>query len=277
MSDTYIQSEKSQSRGKPRELYRFEGTYGNYYYTSQQDDVEYDNGDGTGPHVYEAFTLKRSNVKIGTHEDDGLDLTVEMPVSLKLVQDYAFQIAPPKLKLTVYRYHTLAEVKTSWAGPVLGIKVSKGLATIRSPSILSNVLTGSCPSVYYQTPCNRILFDEGCKVSRNDNTVNTRVRAVSTSGTGLSVLSDGGRPDGFFNAGEVLLPSGERRMIIGHVGNIITINFPFSKIVKNQQCQIVAGCDHAYNGDCKNKFNNQPQFGGFVFIPNVNPFVNGIG
>lgn len=271
---TYRQSEESRSRAKPRELYKFEGTYGNYYYTSQQEDVDYDDGDGTGVKTYKSATLKRGNVKIGTHEDDGLDMTIELPVTVPVVQDYAFKVAPPKLKLTVYRYHSLDDVKVHWAGPVTNIRVSKGIATIKSPSIFSYALSGSCPSVYYQTPCNRILYDEGCKVSRADNTLNTTISEIN--GRTLTLASTGNFPNSHFRAGELVLPSGERRMIVAHIGNSVTVNYPFSKVERFQACQAVAGCDHAYEGDCRNKFNNQKQYGGFMFIPNVNPFNSGI-
>jgi len=269
---TYTQSETSQHRGKPRELYKFVGTYGNYYYTSQQEDVVYD--DGEGAKTYKAAALKRGNVKIGTHEDDGLDMTIDLPVSVPVVQDYAFKVAPPKLRLTVYRYHTLDDVKVHWAGPVTNIRVSKGTATIKSPSILSYALSGSCPSVYYQTPCNRILYDEGCKVSRPANTLTTTITGINN--LTLTLASSGGFPNNHFRAGEVVLPSGERRMIVAHSGTSVTINYPFSQVTRGQSCDVVAGCDHAYEGDCKNKFDNQVQFGGFMFIPNVNPFSNGL-
>lgn len=273
---SYSVTERSQSRAKPRELYKFEGTYGNYYYTSQQEDVVYDDGDGRGPQTYEAYSMKRTGIKIGTHEDDGLDITVELPVRLQVVQDYAFQISPPKLRLTIYRYHTLADVRTSWVGPVSGIRLSKGVASIKSPSILSNALSGSCPSVYYQTPCNRILFDEGCKVDRAANSVEAAIVAISESGTTITLSTIGSKPAGFFRAGELLLPSGERRMVIDQSGTSVLINFPFSRVTKHQRCELTAGCDHAYNGDCLNKFDNQVQFGGFMFIPNINPFSNGL-
>lgn len=266
---SYISDETSVHDGKPKELYRFEGTYGNYFYTTQQEEATY-----LGE-AYEPATMRRSAVKTGTKEDDGLDCNIEMPVSIPLARDYAFRTTPPRLWLTIYRYHTLDDVKTYWSGPVVAITVQRGRATLRSPSALNYALGGNCPSIYYQTPCNRVLFDEGCKVSRIAHSVATTV--VDVNGRSLSVASIGGKPAGYFIGGELVAASGERRMIIGQAGTDITLNYPFARLSKTQTVTLVAGCDHAYEGDCANKFANQKNFGGFPFVPTVNPFTDGIG
>lgn len=266
---SYNSDETSVHSGKPRELYKFEGTYGDYHYTPGQDDITYQ------ARVYQSIAAKRTNVKIGTQEDDGVDLAIEMPVGLQLVRDYAFRISPPKLHLTVYRFHTLDDVKVYWSGPVTSITVQAGKATVRSPSALAYALSGDCPSVYYQTPCNRVLFDAGCKVSRALNTVATVVSSVN--GRNVAIADDGGKPDGFFLAGELVAASGERRMIVGHAGPALVLNYPFARLAAGAAVEVVAGCDHSYSGPggCP-KFNNQQNFGGFPFIPTVNPFAEGI-
>lgn len=264
----YIDDEKSVHDGKPKELYKFEGTYGNYFYTTQQAEVTY-LGD-----TYEPQTMKRTRLKTGTKEDDGLDLDIEMPISIPLARDYAFRITPPRLWLTIFRYHDLSDVKTYWSGPVSSITVQRGLATLKSPSALNYALSGDCPSIYYQTPCNRVLFDAGCKVSRAANSVAAEITEIN--GRFVRVNSVSGKPNGFFLAGELVAASGERRMIVGHLGTDIALNYPFARLVLGQAVTLVAGCDHAYEGDCLNKFDNQVNFGGFPFIPNVNPFEEGI-
>lgn len=269
---SYTDSEESTYSGKPRELYKFEGTYGNYYYTSGQGDVTYLGN------TYRAVEMRRTNVKVGTQEDDGLDISIDVPIALPVVRDYAFRIAPPKLQLTVYRFHdpSLAPgtVAIYWNGPVTVITVKGGRAAIRSPSVLSYALSGDVPSIYYQTPCNRVLFDQGCKVNRSLNSVTTT--ATPVTGRTLALASNGGRADGFFTGGEVLLDSGERRMIVNHVGTTVEINFPFARMSDNSNVVVTAGCNRAYAGDCLNKFNNQQNFGGFPFIPSENPFETGI-
>lgn len=264
----YADSENSAYAGQPRELYKFIGTYGNYLYCSGQQEVQY-NGD-----TYMPVVMKRDNVVSGTQADDANNLSVYLPVSAQLVQDYAFGISPPDLDLLIYRYHDLSDVQVYWSGTITNVSIQVNIATLTSPSILSWILTGSIPSRYYQTPCNNVLFDSFCKASRAAFEITTTITSIDD--LDVVIASNGGHPDGFFVGGEVVLPSQERRMIISHSGLNLVLSYPFSQAQNGESIQVAAGCDHAYTGDCLGKFNNQPNFGGFPFIPNVNPFTSGI-
>lgn len=270
----YIDYEISPHSGQPVELYRFEGMYDNYLMTS--DAVAHT----LAAEVYEPKTIKRSNLKIGTQDDTDNAITVTMPSDEQLAQDFAFQSTPPFLVLTIYRYHRGdAEAIVYWTGPITGIVINDNEAELTASSILARVLTSDLPSVYYQGPCNHVLYDERCGVSRAANTISSTI--LITHGRYLILLDDGGKPDAFFTAGEVLLASGERRMILAHSGNNLTINYPFTKTEVNVSCQVAAGCNHLWgggteNGDCVDKFSNGPNYGGFPLIPTVNPFVDGV-
>ena len=82
--------------------------------------------------------------------------------------------------------------------------------------------------------------------------------------------------DGLLVGGELIVATGERRMIVSQTGTSIVVNFPYSTIAVDADCTIAAGCDMAWDGDCKNKFDNQERFGGFRHIPPENVFVSGI-
>lgn len=268
---TYLSAEKSKHSGKPNELYKFEGTYANFFYTSGPKAVRYpDNEDGD---VYLPIAIRRSEINVGTQDDDGLDITVELAVTNELVQVYGFQDSPPSLNLEILRYHTLDEMVTYWNGPVNDIQVSNGVATVRSPSLFGAALDASIPNVFFQSPCNHVLYDARCKVNYADWSLECEV--VSVAGRVITVDSVG-TLDGKLLGGELKLASGERRMITAqNVGEII-VNFPFSQIHAADIATIAAGCDLAYKGDCKNKFDNNRNFGGFPFIPAANPFQDGI-
>ena len=55
----------------------------------------------------------------------------------------------------------------------------------------------------------------------------------------------------------------------------LTLNLPLIATVAGAQAQIVAGCDHTAL-TCQNKFNNYPNFNGFVAIPPRNPTIKAI-
>ncbi len=274
---TYIEAEVSVHNGKPIELYKFEGEYQTYLYTSKETD-HIQTIDPDGDFTFTAIAIKRGAMKVGTQDDDKLDLTVELPVWSDLALAYAFAITPPSLRLTIYRIHRdTDELIVYWTGFVTNIKISGNVAVLSTPSVLSSALDGSCPAVWYQSPCNHRLFDpQTCQVPREDHSVDCL--AMSTDGREISLSDDGGFPDGYFNAGEILsLESGERRMIVGHVGLIIQVTYPFAELVAGAPVQVTAGCDHDWAGDCATKFNNQLRCGCYGrFVPPDNPFQSGI-
>jgi uncharacterized phage protein (TIGR02218 family) len=153
--------------------------------------------------------------------------------------------------------------------------VSRGLATVRIPSVLSLALQGDLPSVYYQTPCNHVLGDARCKV--NLSLFDHETVATYSEDVIVAVKDQGIFAEGFFNAGEIInILTGERRMVIAQTADIFTVNFPFARLWPGAAIRMVAGCNHAYEGDCRTKFDNNPNYGGFPLIPIDNPFSAGI-
>lgn len=275
---TYRAKEISTFNGKPIELYYFEGEYQTYLYTSCEIDWEQALEGIEDLVTFVAIPIKRGSMKVGTQDDDKLDLAVELPASVQLAQDYAFQTTPPSLKLTIYRIHRDdGELVVYWQGFVTNIKIDGDRVTLQTPSILSSALDGSCPSVWYQTPCNFHLYDpDTCQVDRALHSVDTF--AASIDGRQLGIIDDGGFPDGYFIGGEVLSTvSGERRMVVQHVGNVLHVTYPFAELVEGAPVNVAAGCDHAWEGDCATKFANQLRCGCYgKFTPPDNPFVSGI-
>lgn len=264
----YVDSETSAHDGSPVEGYEFIGTNNTYRYTSVEQGVTI-NGQPYTP----IAGLKRDAIRSGTQDDDSLELEITMPFDTALVREYAYDTSPPDLDVTVYRYHDqdnpASEFIKAWVGRVTGFSVTGKEATIRVPSIFELVMRGEVPSVYYHHPCNHVFADARCKAVQSTQATTI---AVITSGTQIQVADDG-HADNFLIAGEMILTSkGERRTIIDNVADLITINFPFSNPEVGDLVTLGSGCDHAYKGDCLNKYNNQLNYGGFPFTPTDNPF-----
>ena len=258
--------EQSKHAGRPVELFKYEGTYDNYYYTSGPALINYDGND------YVPIATKRSALNVQTQNDDNSEVTIELPVSSQLIAVYGFQIAPPDLALTIYRGHN-GDFVRAWSGNVENIQVIKGTASVRVPSDLASALNADFPNVYYQGPCNHALFDARCGIEYADWSFATEV----TANAGVSVTLDGiGTLTGQLVGGDAVLASGERRMIIGQAGNVITLNYPFAQIAATDVIIIAAGCDLSWAGDCNTRFNNQLKFGGFPFITSKNIFSTGL-
>lgn len=270
---TYNASEISTHGGRPVELYRYKGTYQSFYYTSGPVAVSYQADDEAAPNNYVPMTTRRSAVTTTTQADDNSEVTVDLPVSAELVGIYGFQLSPPSLELTIFRGHNPGEFIRYWNGEVENIVVNKGMAQIRVPSRLAAALSADFPNVYYQGPCNHTLFDERCGVDQSLWDQNTTMTVVN--GKTITVASVG-TLTGQLLGGDALLPSGERRMIVAQVGNVLTLNYPFAEANVGEAIILLAGCDLAWMGDCKNRFNNTEKFGGFPFIPPRNIFAAGL-
>ena len=273
---TYAGSEVSVHGGTPNELYKFEGTYSTYLYTSGPVAIIYDDGSGAGDETYLPIAIQRGAINAGTQDDDQLDLTITISVKHQVVLDYAFEDTPPSLQLSIYRYHGLDDVRPFWFGPVNNIQVTNGRAQIRSYSKLGAALGQDFPNVYYQSPCNHTVFDAHCKMVYADHS-----SVVATTLINGRTLTFAAVPDlvaGKLLGGEVKLASGERRMVTAETATTVTVNFAFSSnaLTLGDEVTLAKGCDLAYLGDCKTSFMNQINFGGYPFIPSDNPFTTGI-
>jgi uncharacterized phage protein (TIGR02218 family) len=264
---TYNADESSAYQGRPIELYKFEGTFLNYYYTSHNEDVIYQG------QRYTAKPIRRSRVKVTTPQAGNSDLSIELPGDDPLVKAYGVGIAPPELTFELIRYHDPSDVVIYWRGNVTNIRINGNTGTLVAPNEITRFMSGEIPSVLYQTPCNNILGDGRCGVDI-EGLKHTTFMYRYTKLT-VTTQSDGGRADQFYRTGKLVTPY-EQRSIVSHVGNTMTLAYPLTKQRYGMQVILYPGCNLKYDGDCLNKFNNQVNFGGFKFIPNVNPFVEGI-
>jgi len=265
----------------PVELYEFIGSYKSYFYTTAAEEILF-NG-----RIYLPIAgMGRNNIKAGTNTEDNITAKITIPVKTDLVADYGFQVTPPRLALTVYRiyrdltpYENAANHRIYWRGPVMNISIKGRNAILDVPSIFSHALGASVPTVYFQSPCNHVLYDPlTCKVPRVANSVDTDVLNVSSAGQVVVLKNYGSFPVSEFVGGEIYIPSqSERRMVIGadSATGEITVNYPFGRVQSDTPVQITRGCDHAWKGHCLTRFNNTRNFGGHPLIPPLNIFETG--
>lgn len=264
---SYDSLEASAHDGAPVECYKFMGTFRTYRYTSAETQQTVNGED------YEPAPVSRGGIKAGTQSDDSLALDISLPFNTAVVKDYAYAESPPRLIVEVYRVHRDSDPATEWAlywkGRVASFTVEDRVAKIRIPSIFARALQGDLPSVYWQAPCNHVLYDSRCKVSRAAHTITTTVTGVAR--TAFNVTSDGGVANSLKAGEAVCLRTGERRLIMANLAGTITINYPFVDLREGDTVELVDGCDHSF-ATCKAKFANTLNFGGHPYIPADNPF-----
>lgn len=266
----YIDNETGADTAKPVELYRFTGTFSTYRLTSFAEPVT-SNGQ-----IFNLATISRNKLNVGTAENSGeRALEITLPFDHPLVQEYAYESAPPDLKMELIRAHqqNFDDTVLLWSGRVTGVSISGRTAKLRVPATFSFALEGNTPNPRFQAPCNHVLYNTQCGVDpalfQHITTVN------SLNGFDLNVET---LPwvDNEGAAGIIIAPGGESRMIVSNVGTAVQVSYAFSNLRIGDSITLRKGCDHALNGHCINRFNNASRFGGFLLVPDVNPFTSTI-
>lgn len=264
---TYETSEYSVHDARPVECFKFIGSFRTYRYTSAEEEVT------VAGETYLPIPGKRGMIRAGTQQDDNLSLDIEMPFDTDVVEDYAYAESPPSLSLELYRVHRGTNFATDfvllWKGKVTSFSVDGRVAKVRVPSVFARALQADLPSAYYQAPCNHVLFDSLCSVSRAANTTTTSVETTASLAVTVADVSD---PDNVLAGGEIVnTRTGERRLILSNQAGVINFSYPFVDMIAGDPVELTKGCDHSFS-TCKSKFSNGARFGGHPYIPADNPF-----
>jgi len=269
---SYTQKDLSVQDGEPVEFYKFSSPLGVFRYTS-------DNKPGMcNGELYEVIPggIERTSVETGSVVDTVMTMDFIIPADSDVAKLYCYQITPEDLIVEVRRAHRgddwATEWEMEWIGLGLDTSVSKHLATIRTGSILQAKLSGNVATVYYQRMCNHTLFDARCKINRADWTFPAVVTKVQRQ---LITVDNDNAHNGTLKGGELkILRTGEGRTIHDNQDDLITISYPFGSVEVGDAVELTFGCNRARLGDCKLRFDNAKNFGGFPFIPVTNPFTD---
>jgi len=99
------------------------------------------------------------------------------------------------------------------------------------------------------------------------------VPVVVTSIDGADLVSNDfdAFADGWFNGGWVERANGDRRFVVSHVGDRVTLMSPFlSDLAVLDTVDAYPGCQGT-EAVCTSKFNNLPNHLGFARVPGRNP------
>lgn len=235
------------------------------YYTSYKKDVVY-NGN-----LYSARPIKRNSIK---HENKAREnqFKVTLPAD-DLMKRYITSAPPESIYVEITRLFLNAteDAITLISGELAGVTINSNTVTA---DIVANieVATGQVPRYVFQSQCNHRLFSVGCGLAKQ----NYKVSAVITVGAKtLTSAIFAGFPADWFTGGQVKY-SNDMRMITGHSGSVLTLQFAFDSRVKDGvTVDAYPGCKGDWE-TCKNKFDNLSNFLGFPEIPSSNPVIWGI-
>lgn len=264
---TFAARETSIYLGVPVELYQFT-TGDNIWRFTGADELKTNSGV-----LYTPEAIMHTEPSQGTELKSGM-LTVTVPLGNAVANQFLPYMPNTPMFLTIFRTHDGdpdAQTVTYWQGKVSKADFKDICELTCEPE--QALLKRTVPNARYQPQCNNVLYSTRCGV----NKLSFRVLGTLTSVSGavIQAAAFATQPDGFFNGGYIEL-NNERRMILNHAGNTLTLIAPQTDLAVGSQVFAYAGCNHQFNGDCVQKFNNGPNFFGFEWIPSNNPFVGSI-
>ncbi len=264
---TYDTDQRSTSGSRPIELYTIQAPSGTYHTTSHNVNVEF------GGITFDATTMEREEQHVA-QDMAGKETRFALPITHPIVQRFAaFGIPEREVLVTITRLQEVSgETELQWSGVVNGMSIDGKLAYFRSPSVTDDAMRVTLPVLRAQRSCNHVLFDPQCKISRNDIRFHVDTNIVSVDGTSIVVVSIGDKAADFAApTGEFFhLATGERRQVLAQSGTLFNINAPFIGMAVGDFVQIFADCAHTIV-DCRDKFDNVINFGGF---PRMNAVIN---
>ena len=263
---TYTARELSATTGQPIELYTFARDYQRWRYTSADRDVS--TLDGT----FLARALSRTAIETSPERVRG-NLTITVPRDIEVAELY--RVSPPTLAVTciVQQMHAGdSEVATIWTGRIASVEFNGPSAEISLEPVNASMKRIGLRRIY-QRQCPHVLYGAACAVNREA----FRVDGVVDSVTGATVtvpeasLAAAGHYSGGYLEWEVETGIIERRFIADHSGSLLGVTSSPYGLSPGQAVKLYPGCDHTL-ATCGAKFGNAPNYGGFPFFPQKNPF-----
>lgn len=267
---TFAAMETSLDDSRPVELFAITYSGATWRYTSAAQSIVLDG------FTYEPIPCSAEEIEqeIGASKN-GLSFTFPHDVPFADL----FRIQPPSevVSMVMYVQHMSSpgDYVTAWKGRIVNCNWKFPWVDLVTETIASSLKRVGVRRTY-GTACPYPLYSTKCGASRDTYRVNAQV--LTLSDLTLSIPLTIGFADNYF-AGGILtwtntgMPSPESRMIMTSNGTtgIVTISAPTIGLSVGQAISLFPGCDHSIS-TCSTKFNNKDNYGGFPYIPLVNPF-----
>lgn len=266
---TFKALETSVESGRPVELYYFAIGTDNYYYTSAPDNILF------GGNTYLPRQITRTSPPIST-EDRRQQIEVTLLTEDVVASRFVGVVPNSQMTLDVFRYHRGdSEAYIMWSGDIVGAAYINQGAQCKFRGVTTETAFGrAIPRLKYQGLCNHVLFGPSCKLI-NTNFLHT---AICSSKSSSTITVNGilaAKGPNWMVSGYVNLNDSDYRLVFKQDGDVLYFYLPFENDPVGETVKCFAGCDHTLV-DCRGKFNNEDQYGGFAFVPELNVFVVGM-
>lgn len=266
---SYSAFELSSQLGRPVELYTFVDGLTTYRYTSAEDEVTF-SGD-----TYYPRQLDRSVPKLASDAKSRPQMEISIPADDPIAARFIGIVPSTPLEVQILRFHRTDSPNgwIEWQGRIVNAKFERDGSVCRLYSVASeSKLARPIPNFKYQSLCNHVLYDGGCKVTK----ASFKFSALVTAVTGRQITVSGiGALGASWALGGTVEYGGDYRPVLGQSTDVLLLSLPFRDEVLGEEVDVYAGCNHSL-GTCESKFANSINFGGFAFVPTKNPFSTGL-
>jgi hypothetical protein len=245
---------------KPVELYRFTQDSTVWTVTSGNKKQAYNS------EIYLPISIGHATIKSSPNTNDSM-LEVTVDLDNVMARGWFINIIDSVVNLQILRVDS-GTVATVWQGRLTATKPDDSKLTLVFDSGFSQVRRIGLRD-QYQKICPHVLYGRGCFKNKADVAIAGTVATISGSTVTVSAASS--KPDGYFNAGMIADSAGVLRFVTSHVGTVLILTRPLDSLTVGMSVNLYPGCART-TAACKDKFNNLANFGGFPWIPSVNPY-----
>lgn len=275
---SYDTFEASVASGSPYFLYLFSDGTTQTRFTSDASGATA-NVDGDGDEAFAASAISHSSQTVAGQVEKA-NFNIVFAASDSFAQGFLGGPKPAVTSVTIWRAHrgdSPTEYRVVAKGRVVGAKPTATRITLTCETIFSSMRRTGCRR-RYQTLCPFILYGtDGCGLSRSDFETAGTVTAVN--GLVLTIpeaasLDPGDLAGGIVNYGGLLA------WILIHASDQVTIDASIPGLAAAVSGSspagvgvlVAPGCS-LDSPRCKDRFDNLPNFGGYEFNPENNPFI----
>ena len=235
-----------------------------YRYTSSGSDVS------EGGNLWEALPLKRTDLSLDLKNTD---MTLTMPDTVVPFTSWKHSPSALPIEVEVLDYPSMV---TKFKGVVLSISftATKGTCSIKVGNT-NNIDSTSTPNRSFGYNCSFDLYGTECGLNIDDYKIQVAIQDCVITSTTITSDVFGNKPDWYYTSGYILLDSGEAHHILSHLGTTISVLGNIGDYSITGDINVVVGCNKTKE-TCLTKFGNISRFGGFPFIPTMNPATEGI-
>ncbi|MCP3672487.1 MAG: DUF2163 domain-containing protein [Gammaproteobacteria bacterium] len=261
---TYSEYEEG-PEGYPVELYKFDrGISESYFLTSSDTEIIYLSN------TYKPIQIERGKIEVGP-EMGRANITIKIQRNADILDNFVQYPPTEIMNLTILRFHqndSSGDMVVVFQGRVTSCEWVASFAKLECEPVFTSLKRPGLRRKY-QAQCPHVLYGALCGLDSYVYAVTeglTGVAGAVITAPTFAVSED------YFLGGYMNYSNREFRTIVADDGaGNLTLARELGELEVGVSVTVFPGCDHSLS-TCNTKFGNSLNYGGFPYIPRVNPF-----